>query len=84
MKQYEKTKLGVLNNIVRNCLILDKLEKHRGKNPCFPASLLKYLISTSYIAIKSPCDQILFLNTSPQHIHNVSAFECFQNRYHLG
>jgi len=38
-KEYEKKKFRVFNNIARNCLILNKLKKLGGKNPCFPATL---------------------------------------------
>jgi hypothetical protein len=38
-KQYEKKKFRVFKHLARNRLILNKLEKLRGTNPCFPATL---------------------------------------------
>jgi hypothetical protein len=37
-KEYEKKKLCVFKQLSRNYLILNKLEKQRGRNPCFPAT----------------------------------------------
>jgi hypothetical protein len=36
-KQYEKIKLRVFNNIARNCLILNKLEKQGGHESLLPS-----------------------------------------------
>ena len=57
-KKYEKIKFRVFKHLSHNCLILNKLEKPGGRNPCFPATPIIYLSSIDYKDIHQPCDQI--------------------------
>jgi hypothetical protein len=47
-KQYEKKKFCVFNHLARICLKINNLQKQWVTNPCFPATLIIYLLSIAY------------------------------------